>query len=595
MREGWEIKPLGEVCTLQRGFDLPKGNRTEGRYPLVSSSGVIDTHSEYKVRGPGVATGRSGSIGGVFFIDEDFWPLNTVLYVKEFHGNDPRFIYYLLIHFDLSKYAGGTGVPTLNRNNVHDVLVAVPKLLAEQQRIVAILDEAFQNLATAITNAEKNLKHVRELFAASVGAIFGVDHDDWTETTLGAIAEFKNGLNFTRSSKGETVRIVGVKDFQDNFWVPEHDLEAIQIQGGLSDAYLLRKDDILAVRSNGNKQLIGRTILATDISERTSHSGFTIRIRITDPAVNPEYLVRYLKSGAARKTLIDSGDGAQISNLNQQALDSLPVRLPSPAKQKMIAKHVAALEVEVNKLEAAYRQRVWSLTTLKQSILRKAFTGELAANVLEVATVARRRSDQRRDTAMVLALAYHRHKFHNRHGSLGHTKEQKILHMVEDEADFDLGRQPIRDAAGPNDSHHMRIAEEWAESGNYFRVLKAQSGRYYFETLLKFKELIDEARQIDPTALLKIEAIIDLFVPMDSQQAEVFATVYAAWNNLLIDGKTPSDEEIVRAAREDWHIKKLEIPRIKFFDGIQQIKQSHLIPDGTGRYVPPPAQGQLSL
>jgi type I restriction enzyme S subunit len=137
----WVEKKLGEVCTLQRGFDLPKQLRQEGSYPLVSSSGIIDSHTEAKVKGPGVATGRSGSIGNVFYINQDFWPLNTVLYVKDFHGNDVEFVYHVLKQFDLQKYAGGTGVPTLNRNNVHDAKVRIPSLINNQKKIVAELNE----------------------------------------------------------------------------------------------------------------------------------------------------------------------------------------------------------------------------------------------------------------------------------------------------------------------------------------------------------------------------------------------------------------------------------------------------------------------
>ncbi|MDP8208831.1 MAG: restriction endonuclease subunit S [Candidatus Electryonea clarkiae] len=138
--DGWVRKDLGDVCTLQRGFDLPKRLRINGSYPLISSSGCIDNHVESKVKGPGVVTGRSGSIGSVFFIEEDFWPLNTTLYVKDFHGNIPQFIYYLLKNFDLLRFASGTGVPTLNRNNVHSEPVSVTSSKFEQMRIVEQLN-----------------------------------------------------------------------------------------------------------------------------------------------------------------------------------------------------------------------------------------------------------------------------------------------------------------------------------------------------------------------------------------------------------------------------------------------------------------------
>jgi hypothetical protein len=135
--EAWVKKRLGDVCTLQRGYDLPTRLRIAGKFPLVTSSGITDSHNEFRVKGPGVVTGRSGSIGNVFYIEDDFWPLNTALYVKDFHGNDPKFVYRLLIQFDLERFATGAGVPTLNRNFVHDEVVVIPESATVQRAIVS--------------------------------------------------------------------------------------------------------------------------------------------------------------------------------------------------------------------------------------------------------------------------------------------------------------------------------------------------------------------------------------------------------------------------------------------------------------------------
>lgn len=136
----WPLKRFDEVCVLHRGFDLPKRIRQQGEFDLVTSSGINDTHSEFKVEGPGVATGRSGSIGKVFYIEGRFWPLNTALYVKQFHNNVPKFIWYFLRNFDLSRFSSGAGVPTLNRNDVHGERVSVPADILEQGKIVMRLD-----------------------------------------------------------------------------------------------------------------------------------------------------------------------------------------------------------------------------------------------------------------------------------------------------------------------------------------------------------------------------------------------------------------------------------------------------------------------
>ena len=118
-------------------------------------------------------------------------------------------------------------------------------------------------------NTEKNLANAHELFNNYLDSVFVQPREGWVQTRLGDIAAFKNGLNFTKGSKGEIIKIVGVKDFQQNFYVPTSQLETAQIDGRLSADYELRVGDILTVRSNGNKQLIGRCILASEVPEKT--------------------------------------------------------------------------------------------------------------------------------------------------------------------------------------------------------------------------------------------------------------------------------------------------------------------------------------
>ncbi|MEW8394296.1 MAG: restriction endonuclease subunit S [Candidatus Thiodiazotropha sp.] len=124
--EGWEKKPLGELLTLQRGFDLPVSKRKEGHIPIYASTGINGYHVEAKVAGPGVVTGRSGSLGKVMYVIGDFWPLNTTLWVKEFKLVKPLFATHLLESMQLEQYNGGAAVPTLNRNDVHRVEVLCP-------------------------------------------------------------------------------------------------------------------------------------------------------------------------------------------------------------------------------------------------------------------------------------------------------------------------------------------------------------------------------------------------------------------------------------------------------------------------------------
>jgi type I restriction enzyme S subunit len=144
-----------EFIVLQRGFDLPRKEMTDGPYPVVGSTSIIGYHNRYKVNPPGVVTGRSGSLGFVQYICDKYWPHNTSLWVKDFKGNFPQYVYYHLLTLDLKRFNSGVGVPTLNRNDLDTLEIAIPPL-STQRKIAAILS-AYDDLT------ENNLRRIRIL------------------------------------------------------------------------------------------------------------------------------------------------------------------------------------------------------------------------------------------------------------------------------------------------------------------------------------------------------------------------------------------------------------------------------------------------
>ena len=121
-----EVK-LSDLITLQRGFDITKNEQVEGKVPVISSGGISSFHNTHKVEGPGVVIGRKGTLGTVFYNEGNFWPHDTSLWVKDFKGNDPKFIYYLLQVLHFERFDAGAANPTLNRNHVHSLKINVPK------------------------------------------------------------------------------------------------------------------------------------------------------------------------------------------------------------------------------------------------------------------------------------------------------------------------------------------------------------------------------------------------------------------------------------------------------------------------------------
>ena len=138
MTAQWTSCKLGDIITLQRGYDLPQRNRIIGDIPIVTSSGITGYHNVAKAKGPGVVTGRYGTLGVVFYVEQDYWPHNTALFVRDFKGNYPHFIKYFLSTLGLSYYNVAGAVPGVNRNALHMLEVSVPPVPV-QRKIAAIL------------------------------------------------------------------------------------------------------------------------------------------------------------------------------------------------------------------------------------------------------------------------------------------------------------------------------------------------------------------------------------------------------------------------------------------------------------------------
>jgi len=153
----WRKIKFIDFILLKRGYDLTKEQIKPGVYPVLTSTSIMGYHNDYKVDGPGVVTGRSGTIGEVQYIQDSYWPHNTVLYVKDFKNNHPRYVYYFIRNFGTNRAKSGSAVPTLNRNNLSDIDVCVPEF-DTQERIANILS-AYDDL---IENNQKQIKLLEE-------------------------------------------------------------------------------------------------------------------------------------------------------------------------------------------------------------------------------------------------------------------------------------------------------------------------------------------------------------------------------------------------------------------------------------------------
>ncbi|MGO8196357.1 restriction endonuclease subunit S [Rhizobium ruizarguesonis] len=184
---------------------------------------------------------------------------------------------------------------------------------------------------------------------------------EWPTIELGQLAEFRNGLNYSAANNGVGLAVVGVSDFQDKSFVDFPSLAEVDPSALSTSDALIQKNDILFVRSNGNRELIGRSLLVlSDPHKPTSHSGFTIRLRFTDRRADPRFFAYFLRSSAVRRHLSSQGGGTNINNLNQAILSGLTVPLPPFASQQRIASILGAYDdlIEVNRRRIAVLEKM---------------------------------------------------------------------------------------------------------------------------------------------------------------------------------------------------------------------------------------------
>lgn len=205
----WKACRLGDVITLKRGHDLPEHSRQDGDVPVVSSSGITGRHKEARATAPGVVTGRYGTIGEVFYLEEDYWPLNTALYVIDFKGNDPRFSAYFLRNVLKGYQSEKAAVPGVDRNVLHEIKVRAPSH-AVQLRIAETLstyDDLIENNRRRMALLEESARLLyREWFVRL--RFPGYEHtpivdgvpQGWERKTLGASIT----LNYGKALKAET-------------------------------------------------------------------------------------------------------------------------------------------------------------------------------------------------------------------------------------------------------------------------------------------------------------------------------------------------------------------------------------------------------
>ena len=371
MKAGWQTLPLGDVLRLEYGKPLDTSERKRnGLYPVYGANGEKDRTDSYYHDGPSIVVGRKGSAGEINLTEPRFWPLDVTYFVTfDDQRHDLRFLYFLLARLDLPSLAKGVK-PGINRNEVYALTVNAP-VLAEQQRIVAILDEAFTKIATAKANAEKNLQNARALFESYLNKVFTERGEGWVERKVGEIAKHSLGKMLDKAkNKGELqpyLRNLNVRWFEFDLT----DLQQMLFQPEEEAKYTAIKGDVLICEGGyPGRAAIWNENYAIHF-QKALH-----RVRFNEPMHNRwflYYLFTQDQTGALKRHFTGTG----IQHFTGEALAKFIIPLPPQNNMSTLLTDFDVLKEETQRLESIYQQKLTALDELKKTLLHQAFSGAL--------------------------------------------------------------------------------------------------------------------------------------------------------------------------------------------------------------------------
>ncbi|MEI7584552.1 restriction endonuclease subunit S [Runella sp.] len=373
--KGWEVKKLGEVVKILNGRNQQQVLSKTGPYPIMGSAGnVMGYSTDYICEAGTTIIGRKGNISKPLFINERFWNVDTAFgfYPLSEELIDKKLIYYQCLNIDFESMNRGTTIPSLVKSELQNIEISLPPL-AEQQRIVAILDEAFAGIAKAKAKAEQNLKNAKELFESYLQGVFENKGEGWEEKTLEQISKsFGRGKSRHRPRNfeglyGGAYPFIQTGDIRNcNHYITEYTQTYNDL--GLAQSKLWPAGTIcITIAAN-----IAETgVLTFDACFPDSVIGVVVNENLADRDF-VEYLLQSFKA-----RIQSLGKGSAQANINMGTFENELFPFPTVAEQKEIVQKLNALSAETKRLEVIYQQKINDLEELKKSVLQKAFRGEL--------------------------------------------------------------------------------------------------------------------------------------------------------------------------------------------------------------------------
>ena len=363
MKSNWKTCQLGDLITFQRGHDLPKTKMQGGKYPVVGSNGIIGYHNEYTTEAPSITIGRSGNVGKPFLFKGRSWSHNTSLYIKEYNAVDPIFIYYFLQTLDLGNYAGGSAVPTLNRNHIHTLNVYVPTDIDEQRRmgaVLSVIDDKIE-LNTAIN---ENLEQQAQAIYQEM--IIDNSSDAWNKGKLSDIAVITMG----QSPKGDTYN--------------ENGIGTVFYQGRAEFSFRFPTRRLFTTEpkrmAEENDVLMSVRAPVGDLNVATESCCIGRGLAAIHSKDNHQSFVLYTMYAVKKQLNIFNGEGTVFGSINKDSLNNIDITIPDKDTLDKFEGIVAPMDAVIrNDYDENCR-----LQSIRDSLLPRLMSGEIDVSEVKI-------------------------------------------------------------------------------------------------------------------------------------------------------------------------------------------------------------------
>jgi restriction endonuclease S subunit len=592
-RQGqWKAMQLKHVTRFAYGDSLAAEIRTEGNVAVFGSNGPVGTHRSANTRGPCIVVGRKGSFGKVSFSEQPVFAIDTTYYIDSTQTkHNLRWLYHLLSCLGLDTISQDTGVPGLSREDAYSRVAEVPSA-SEQQAIAAFLDRKTAQIDQIIAKKQRliELLHEKRQALISQAVTKGLDPSSRSTPINWAVERLKFRMKKIeqgwspqcenrQAEVGEwgVLKVgcmnSGVYDESENKALPFTEKPEPELEVHVGDILMSRSNTIELVGSVGMvHKTQGRILLCDKL----------YRLVFDLTKLVPEYVVHLLRSHFARCQIERDASGASPSmkNISNDRVADLALPFPPIDEQHRILTWLHRQLAQIARISSLQESQLEKLREFRQTLITDAVTGKIEVQGSKAISLhATKANPFFRRSVLAAEIVDRLHTDE----TFGRVKFQKALFLCEHHLNLpEVGGDYRRAAAGPFDNRLIHSVESQLERSKWYKAVKSE-GRTTYVPMEKAGGHKPYFSRYWGEFEIRFTALVKLLKPMKTEQAEIVATLYAAWNDFLIKHEPVDDQKIVNEVLSNWDDSKARISEDRWHKALDWMRQKGLTPHGFGR------------